>query len=125
MTLYQIIVVEDETIVALDLKSRLTRLGYHVPAVAATGPDAIALTEKHRPDLILMDIRLQGDMDGVEAVKIIQRRVKVPVIYVTALSGADAIKRAKSTGPVGYLFKPFAEQELLALIKTALHSPRH
>jgi CheY-like chemotaxis protein len=125
MTSYQIIVVEDETIVALDLKNRLTRLGYSVPAMAATGPEAIAVAEKYQPDLILMDIRLQGDMDGIEAAQIIRQRASVPVIYLTAISSPDTINRAKSTGPVGYLVKPFDERDLLALIKSALSTPRH
>ena len=116
-----ILIVEDESIVALDLQNRLQRLGYLAPAFVATGPDAIAKTVELQPDLILMDIKLRGEMDGIEAARQIREQFDIPVIYLTAFADETTLQRAKITGPFGYLLKPFEERELLATIRMALY----
>ncbi len=117
----QILVVEDETIVALDIKQRLTRLGYTVPALAASGAEALDKAIKTQPDLVLMDIKLKGEMDGVTAAKQIRSRFDIPVIYLTAFADGPTLQRAKMTAPYGYLLKPFEEKELYSTIEMVLH----
>jgi PAS domain S-box-containing protein len=117
----QILVVEDENIVALDLQVRLNGLGYEVTAVAATGEDAISKAGKTQPDLVLMDIKLKGEMDGVTAAEQIQAKYDIPVIYVTAFADEMTLQRAKITEPYGYLLKPFEERELHTTIEMALY----
>lgn len=117
----QILVVEDESIVALDLQKKLMRLGYGVPALAASGREAIAQSARIRPDLVLMDIRLQGDMDGIEAAEHIRTHLNLPVIYLTAYADETTLQRAKISQPYGYLLKPLAERELQISIEVALY----
>jgi hypothetical protein len=117
----QILIVEDEGIVAAEIKQKLTKMGYHVPAIASSGKKAIDETERVNPDLILMDICLKGDMDGIEATKEIKRFYDVPIIYLTGNADKTTIDRAKQTHPHGYLVKPFKERELQAIIEMALH----
>lgn len=117
----QILVVEDENIVALDIRQSLNRLGYEVPAVAVTGEEAIAAARKYRPDLILMDIRLRGRMDGIEAATHIRRDYRLPVIYLTAFADTKTLDRAKMTEPFGYILKPFEDRELNSTIEMALY----
>jgi two-component system cell cycle sensor histidine kinase/response regulator CckA len=120
-----ILVVEDERVIARDLQRLLQRLGYHVAALAATGPDAIAHATVHRPDLVLMDIRLQGAMDGVEAAEVIQKQFDVPVVYLTAFADDATRQRARRTAPYGYLVKPFDERTLQATIEMAFARHAH
>ncbi len=117
----QILVVEDEGIVAKDIQNRLTNMGYHVPAVTATGEDAIVKAEEFKPDLVLMDIMLKGTMDGVTAADTIRQKFNIPVIYVTAYSDQNTLDRAKISEPFGYLLKPFEERELHSTIEMALY----
>lgn len=117
----KILVVEDENVVALEIKKRLKRLGYLVPSVASSGREAINKTEGFLPDLVLMDIRLKGDMDGIETAKEINKRFNIPVIYLTAHSDDETLKRAKQTDPYGYILKPFEEDDLRTTIELALH----
>jgi PAS domain S-box-containing protein len=117
----QILVVEDEGIIALDLQNHLTRLGYAVPDIAYTGEQAIRRAKEIHPDLVLMDIRLEGEMDGIEAAEQIRARFGIPVIYMTAYADAATLKRAKITGPFGYILKPFGERELSSTIEMALY----
>ena len=117
----QILVVEDENIVAKDVENRLKNMGYKVPAVSATGEDAIMKAEEHRPDLVLMDIMLKGTMDGVTAAEKIRHQFNIPVIYVTAYSDQSTLDRAKISEPYGYLLKPFEERELHSTIEMALY----
>jgi PAS domain S-box-containing protein len=117
----KILIVEDERIVALDLKERLKRLGYAVTGVCPSGDDAIRAVERERPDLMMVDIRLKGGKDGIETVAAIRSRHEIPVIYLTAHSDADTLARAKTTGPYGYLLKPFDEHELRATLETTLY----
>ena len=99
-------------------------LGYTVPAIAASGEEAMEKAEEFRPDLMLMDIMLQGSMDGVETVKQIRRTMAIPVIYLTAHTDNETVQRAKLTEPLGYLLKPFDERELRFTIEMALHHHR-
>jgi PAS domain S-box-containing protein len=117
----KILVVEDETIVARDIQQSLTRLGYDVPTTATSGEEAIRKTKEINPDLILMDIVLKGQMDGVETVRQINRQFDVPVIYLTAYADDSTLERAKTTSPAGYMLKPFHPNELRPTIELALH----
>jgi PAS domain S-box-containing protein len=117
----QILVVEDEGVVALDIQSRLTRLGYAVLAVADSGEEAIRKATEMRPDLVLMDVRLKGEMDGVEAAEQIRADLDIPVIYLTAYADETTVQRAKMTEPFGYLHKPLVERELHITIEMALY----
>ena len=116
----KILVVEDERIVAKDIQVSLEDLGYTVPAVVASGEEAISKAAETFPDLVLMDINLKGNIDGVEAARQIRTRFDVPVIYLTAYSDDNTLERAKLTQPVGYLLKPFKARELHAAIQIAL-----
>ena len=121
MTKARILVVEDEHIVALDIKRMLLGLGYEVPAIAASGKQAIERSVEIRPDLALMDIRLRGKMDGIEAAAQIQSAVDIPVVYLTAFADDTTLDRARTTTPFGYVLKPFTEQELHSAIEMALY----
>jgi signal transduction histidine kinase/DNA-binding response OmpR family regulator len=118
-----ILVVEDENIVALDLRTTLIRLGYEVVDAVRTGREAIERVEQRRPDLVLMDIQLRGEMDGIEAAERI-RRLDVPVVYLTAFSDDATLGRARETQPLGYLLKPFDDRELQIVIELAIHRHR-
>jgi signal transduction histidine kinase len=117
----RILVVEDERIVARDLASALTELGYAVPATVATGEEAIARVRELRPDLVLMDIRLPGAVDGIQAASSVREEHGIPVIYLTAHSDDETLRRAMQTEPVGYLVKPFSPPQLRCAIEIALH----
>ena len=117
----RILVVEDETIVALDLQNSLKILGYEVVGTASNGPDAIAKATKTRPDLVLMDIILQGDMDGVQTAEAIHAQLNVPVIFLTACADEKTLQRAKVTEPFGFMIKPFEDRELHSHIEIALY----
>jgi PAS domain S-box-containing protein len=116
-----ILIVEDEQIVATELKGRLNHLGYRVVGLACTGPEAIAKTEHLNPDLILMDIRLRGEMDGIEAAGRILASRDIPIVFATAHADEATLERAKVTGPMGYVLKPFSERELQTAIEIALY----
>ncbi len=116
-----ILIVEDEAIVAEDLSHKLRRLGYEVAGVAASGEQALTLARERRPGLVLMDIRLQGAMDGIAAAQLIRQDCDIPVIYLTAHSDPGTLQRAKLTEPFGYLLKPFEGLELETHIEMALY----
>lgn len=116
-----VLIVEDEAIVAEDLGRKLRRLGYAVAATTDLGQQALALTKELRPKLVLMDIRLAGAMDGVEAAERIRQECGVPVVYLTASSDRATLDRAKRTEPFGYILKPFDERELETQIEMALY----
>ena len=120
-----ILIVEDEPVVAKDIQLSLQRLGYRVPATATSGEDAIRKAGDTHPDLILMDIVLKGNMDGVETALQIQRRQDVPVIYLTAYADNHTLERAKVTSPAGYMLKPYQANELRTTIELALHRAQH
>jgi PAS domain S-box-containing protein len=113
-------VVEDENIVATNLRMELTNLGYDVPAIASSGEEAVRLAGEVQPDLVLMDIVLKGSMDGVEASEEIRDRFDIPVVFLTAYADDPTLRRAKITEPFGYLLKPYEERELRTTIETAL-----
>jgi signal transduction histidine kinase len=116
----KILVVEDERIVAKDISRRLERLGYIVVATASSGQEAIQKAIKTQPDLVLMDVQLKGEMDGIEAAQQIRVGLDVPVIYLTAYADQNTLQRAKITEPFGYIVKPFDERDLHATIEIAL-----
>lgn len=115
-----ILIVEDEAIVAYNLQQRLSHMGYHVPDVAVSGSETLQLVSQARPDLILMDIHIEGSMDGIDVAARLQETHPVPVIYLTAYSEDSTLDRARQTRPYGYLIKPFSERELHATIQMAL-----
>jgi PAS domain S-box-containing protein len=116
-----ILVVEDERIIAMDLQNRLKRLGYAVPTVVSRGEDAISKAAEINPDLVLMDIVLQGALDGIEAAGQIHARLHIPVVYLTAYADEKTLQRAKITEPYGYLLKPFEERDLHTTIEIVLY----
>jgi PAS domain S-box-containing protein len=117
----RILVVEDESIVAIGIEYRLEALGYRVAARAVSGEVAIQKAVETRPDLVLMDIQLQDDMDGIEAAEQIRRRLHIPVVYLTAHTDHNTFQRAKLTDPFGYIVKPFQERDLHITIEMALY----
>jgi PAS domain S-box-containing protein len=119
-----ILIVEDEAIVAADLAGMLSRLGYEISGTTGLGEEATNLARERRPDLVLMDIRLAGAMDGVEAADIIHRELDLPVIFLTAHSDKATLERAKLSEPFGYLLKPFEELGLETHIEMALYKHR-
>jgi len=116
----KILVVEDEKVIALNVRESLESLGYIVPAIADSGEKAIEKAIQFHPDLVLMDIRLKGNMDGIQAAEQIWNSLSIPVIYVTGHSDKSTLERAKITAPFGYILKPVKEQELYVAIETAL-----
>jgi PAS domain S-box-containing protein len=117
----RILIVEDEAIIAMDLKAHLTRMGYSVAAVAATGEQALRLASELQPDLVLMDIVLKGAWDGVHTAEKLREGLQLPVIYLTAHSDEQTLQRAKLTGPFGYIIKPFEDRELRTAIEMGLY----
>ncbi len=116
-----ILVVEDEALIADDIQRTLIRLGYDVPPPVATGHEALEAVAATRPRLVLMDIKLQGAMDGIDAAKLIRLEHEVPIVYLTSHSDDATLARAMETAPSGYLLKPFSDRELRTAIEVALH----
>jgi two-component system cell cycle sensor histidine kinase/response regulator CckA len=116
-----VLVVEDERVVARDLQRILERLGYRVPVTVASADDAILAATKECPDLVLMDIRIKGGIDGIETAQILKNRFDVPVVYLTAYADAETVARAKATEPFGYLIKPVNADELRGTVEVALY----
>jgi CheY-like chemotaxis protein len=119
-----ILVVEDEKIIAKDIANVLKKFGYAVPAIASSGEEAVRRLEEMPVDLVLMDIVLKGDIDGIEAAKRITERFNIPVVHLTAYADEDTLSRVKETRPFGYIIKPFKERELYTTIEIALHNHR-
>jgi len=117
----QILIVEDEAIVSMDLRYKLESLGYTVPAEAKSGEDAVAAASQLHPDLVLMDIRLSGEMDGIDAAALIRDQFNVPVVYLTAYADEDTLGRAKTTEPFGYLLKPVDPRALQSVVEVAIY----
>lgn len=120
----QILIAEDESIVAMDIQEALKGAQYTVLGVAGSGRDAVEKASRTRPDLVLMDIRLKGDMDGVQAAREIREQFDIPVVYLTAYSDEKTLQRAKMTEPYGYLLKPFEKEDLQSSIEMALYKHR-
>ncbi|HEY5744497.1 MAG TPA: response regulator [Chryseolinea sp.] len=121
MSKARILIVEDSFIVAYHLQTTLEGEGYSVLGKCDSGNAAIQYAEHDRPDLVLMDIMLNGEMDGIQAASILKSKFNVPVIYITALTDKDTIQRAKITEPYGYLTKPFEDREIFTVIEMALY----
>jgi putative two-component system response regulator len=117
----QILIVEDERIVAEDIKTSLQRLGYSVPGTATSGEEAVKKAEDMQPDLVLMDIVLGGEMDGIEASTLIRSRFGIPVVYLTACSDQKTLKKAKITDAFGYIIKPYENKDLQTKVEVALY----
>lgn len=117
----RILVVEDESIVARDIQNMLLGLGYEVVGVTSTSNEAIEKAKENKPDLVLMDIMLQGEMTGVQAADYIYTKFNIPIVYLTAYADENTLQKAKKTEPFGYLLKPFEERELQTTIEIALY----
>ena len=115
-----VLIVEDEVLVARDIQARLSRMGYQVVGTASKGEEAVTMALQTNPDLILMDINLRGDMDGIEAAVKINECRSIPIIFCTAYSNNEVLERAKITSPFGYVLKPFDNRELEINIEIAL-----
>lgn len=122
MNSIKILVVEDETIVALDIRSALKKLQYEVTDIVTNYDDALQSVEENTPDIVLMDINLDNSKDGIETAHTIQSKYhNIPIIYLTAYSDDTTIQRAIATNPIGYLIKPFKREELKTTIVLGLH----
>jgi DNA-binding response OmpR family regulator len=114
------LIVEDEILIAEELKARLSLLGFSVIAAVDSGEEGIAIATRERPDLVLMDIRLKGEKDGVQATKEIHQQVDVPIVYLTAYSDRLTVDRARGTEYDGFVLKPFRAGELQSTIEIAM-----
>ena len=117
----KILIVEDENIVAMDLQKRLMNLGYDIVGIVSTGEEAVKKAIATAPDLVLMDVRLKGEMDGIEAASALRFQYGIAVVYLSAYADNDTLKRASKTEPFGYILKPFEERELHTTIEMALY----
>lgn len=115
----KILIAENERITAIDIKNSLHRIGYEVIEIVSSGEEVIRKVKEEKPDLILMDINLDGAFDGIETAEIISSKHDIPVIYLTAYSDREALQRAKITEPYGYLVKPFDSREIEIAIEMA------
>ena len=115
----RILVVEDEGFVAVDLQQVLVGLGYRVDHTAASADEAMRCAAESPPDLVLMDIQIKGDRDGIEAATELRSRFGVPIVYLTAYADVATVERAKRTVPLGYLHKPFSEVALRTTLEVA------
>ena len=120
MTPKKILIVEDDDIIAKVENWRLKNLGYEVAGRAVSGAEALELVAKTKPELVLMDINIQGDMDGIETAKRIKKQFSIPVVYVTSHSDGPTLDRAKATQPDGFVVKPFEDNDLRVAIELAL-----
>jgi DNA-binding NtrC family response regulator len=116
----RIVVVEDESIVAIDIAARLERLGYEVAGTARDAATAMSLCDEHRPDLVLMDVRLEGDDDGIEVAERLRAAFDIPVVFLTAYADPATLERARRAAPLGYIVKPFDQRDIEVTVQTAL-----
>jgi len=117
----KILVVEDELLIAESIKSKLESRDYQVIEIVQSGEKALETIEKIKPDLVLMDIKLAGDIDGITTAELIKHKFKIPIIYLTSYSDDEVIKRLKTTNPYGCVLKPFKESDLYTTIEIALN----
>lgn len=117
----KILIVEDEKILGMGLKKKLEKMGYEVTGIASSGSEAIESVKSNHPHLVLMDIVLKGEMDGIDTAKFIINLHDIPVIYLTAYADDEILNRAQKTCPYGYILKPYKDDELKANIKMALY----
>lgn len=116
-----VLVVEDESIVSKDIQHSLTKLGYTVVGAASTGEKAIEIARDFHPDIILMDIMLKGEMNGIQAAEIIRKELNIPIIFLTAYADEATLSKAKITEPFGYIIKPFKEIDLHTSIEMGIY----
>jgi DNA-binding LytR/AlgR family response regulator len=121
MSQYNILIVEDESIVAKDIQQSLKKQGYNVLDICSSAESAIEVAGEKKPDLILMDIMLKGDKSGIDAADIIRKSMNVPVVFLTAYADKSTLSKAKITNPYGYIIKPFKEIDLHTTIEMAIH----
>ena len=121
MKLQSILVVEDELIVAKHIEKQLIKSGYKVTATVDNGKSALEEINRIAPDLILMDVRIEGDLDGIETSALINQKYKIPIVYLTAFTEKNTIDRAKTTEPYGYIIKPFSAKNLETTVEIAYH----
>jgi len=121
MSKTNILVVEDESIVSKDIQHSLHKLGYNVVGAASTGEKALELARSEHPDIVLMDIMLKGELNGIETAEIIKRELAVPVVFLTAYADESTLAKAKITEPYGYIIKPFKEIDLHTSIEMAIY----
>lgn len=121
MSKTNILVVEDESIVSKDIQHSLKKLGYHVVGAAATGEKALELAREEHPDIVLMDIMLKGEMNGIQTAEIIRSEMSIPVVFLTAYADESTLSKAKVTEPYGYIIKPFKEIDLHTSIEMAIY----
>ena len=121
MSKINVLVVEDESIVSKDIQHSLKKLGYNVVGAASTGEKAIDLVGTENPDIILMDIMLKGDINGIEAAEVIKASYAIPIIFLTAYADESTLSKAKITEPYGYILKPFKEIDLHTTIEMAIY----
>lgn len=124
MTKDRIMIVEDEKIIAQHIKTILSGIGYDISGVTDTGEDAVVMAGRDLPDLVLMDNKLKGEMDGAEAGKTIWKNLGIPIVFLTAFSDMEILERSKEAEPLGYIVKPFSVKDLEPTIKMALHKHR-
>ncbi len=117
----KLLLVEDEVITAMSMKKELENLGFDVSEPVVTGEDAIRMAFAEHPAVILMDINLIGDMDGIETARKIHESMPIPVIYMTGYSSLEIKQRAIETGPLAYLEKPVTAMEIMSIIETSRH----
>ncbi|OGU29499.1 MAG: hypothetical protein A2057_14030 [Ignavibacteria bacterium GWA2_35_9] len=115
----KILIVEKERIIAIDIKNSLHRMGCEVMEILSSGEEVIRKVKEEKPDLILMEITLEGALDGIETAEIISSKYDIPVIYLTAYSDRETLQRAKITEPYGYLIRPFDSREIEIAIEMA------
>jgi PAS domain S-box-containing protein len=124
VTKANILIVEDDFVIAKVLAESLQELGYQVAGIVSTGEEAVERAAKSHPDLVLMDIRLRGEMDGIDAGEQISGDLHMPIVYLTAYSDERTVERAKITEPYGYLIKPFTDTELKTTLEMAIYKHR-
>jgi PAS domain S-box-containing protein len=117
----KIMIVEDEAVIALRLEQRLSMMGYEVVALSHSSEESLEKARELRPDLILMDIKIPGNIDGITLAKIVKSELDIPVVFLTAFAEDQIIERAKQAEPYGYIVKPFQDQELMAAVEVALY----
>ena len=116
----KILIVEDEMIIGANISLQLTKLGYEVTGIVTRGEEAIIHVKQHKPDIVLMDIQLKGDLDGIETVQLMHQEIDIPVIYLTANADQEHFDRAKSTNPYAFISKPFKKMDLQHAIELVI-----
>src|SRR3984893_17464889 len=121
MTPARILVVEDDRVVARDIAQQMSRAGHTVVGITARGEDALPLAADTVPDLILMDVRLEGELDGIDTARLLRENFNLPVVFLTAYADEETVRRATVTEPFGYVLKPFDDMQLRTVVEMALY----